>query len=359
MSKTTDYTHTNNPQSIHLAQMAVPFPEWVKGCPIPSAADFVKLASTAFADPEGRRLPLTSKEAAFYSAIDYFANADKYTEDTFEAIKSASEWFGISADIAPYAEAFAAVFEKKAADAEAPAPEVGRFAISTHLNGRDFRLLPLNDAYDIDKSAKDLLKMAGEGRIHYLMFVEASREIVKAASGSVELPPLVQAVGEERFPDLEKAARMIESRRSVVADHEGAFESYAGAVKAAAAGSITAEECMHKIAATDDALGVKYTYNSRARIPLPHDIVYGGPSAADVVKQASQLVMVQSVPVPLSVVQSIPAIDREFKLSKAASAELGTLLGADSNGIDLSLAVEKWAAEDRKELLRLALAASE
>lgn len=356
----TDYTHTNNPRSIYLAEMAVPFPQWVKGCPMPTSDGLVKLASVAFADRGRRLLPVHEKEAAFFSAVDYFANVDKYPESTFDYIKEACDHFGIGDDVAPYAEHFSNVFEKRASDA-APAPVTGRFAISTHLNGRDFKLLPLTDAYEITKSAKELVKMVDENRIHYLMFVDAAREIVKAATEACvvhELPGLVTHVGTPRFEDLDKAANMIESRRPLVGGFDGAFEEYTGAIKAAAAGKITPEDCMQKIAATDDVIGLRYNYNPRTRVPLPHDIVFGGPSLPEVEKAASENVMVRGVSVPFRVVRAIDGIAAQYNLTKSAADELLELRGAPGASL-LSLAVEKWASEDQKELLRLAVAVTD
>ena len=356
----TDYTHTNNPRSIYLAEMAVPFPQWVKGCPIPTADGLVKLASVAFADRGRRLLPVHEKEAAFFSAVDYFANVDKYPEATFAYIKEACDHFGIGADVAPYADHFSGVFEKRASDA-APAPAAGRFAISTHLNGNDFKLLPLNDAYEITKSAKDLVKMVDENRIHYLMFVDAAREIVKAAAEACvthELPGLVSHVGTPRFEDLDKAWNMIESRRPLVGKFDGAFEGYTSAVKEASAGKITPEQCMQKIAAIDDAIGLRYNYNPRTRVPLPHDIVFGGPSLPEVEKAAAANVMVRGVPIPFRVVRAIDGLTAHYKLTKSAAEELLELRVAPG-AAPLSLAVEKWASDDQKELLRLAVAVTD
>lgn len=353
----TDYTHTNNPRSLYLAEMAIPFPQWIKGSAILTSDGLVKLASVAFADRDRRLLPLHDKEAAFFSSVDYFANVGSYPETTFAYIKEACDHFDIGADVAPYAEHFAGVFEKRAASEETDASP-SRFAISTHLNGRDFKLLPLHDAYEITKSAKDLVKMVDENRIHYLMFVDAAREIVKAATEAAtlsDLPGLVVHVGTPRFEDLDKAANMIESRRPLVGGFEGAFEAYTSAVKEAASGVITPEECMQKIAATDDVIGLRYNYNPRSRVPLPHDIVFGGPSFPEVEKVAAMNVLVRGVAVPLRAVQQIPDIETEYQLSKSAASDLRSTAGA----VALSHSVAHWDDEDQKTLLRLALKAAE
>lgn len=353
----TDYTQTNNPRSLHLAELARPFPEWIKGSPIPVSEGLEKLADVAFASRAQRLLPIHTKEAVFFSAIDYFAHADQYPADTFGAIKEACEHFAIGPDVAPYADVFVGVFEKAASAAEPSAP-IGRFAIETHLNGHEFRLLPINDSYEVSKAASDLKLMVDERRIHYLMFVDAAREIVKAATeigADTPLPAVIDSVGALRFPDFEKAARLIESRRSVVAAHEGAYEAYTGTLAEAIAGAITADACMQKLAAIDDALDVAYNYSDRTRVPLPHTIVFGGPRVSDVEKAAAERVMVRDVPLPLTVVRKIPTIDIQFHLEKEAAQEL--LEMRDSGGaIPISLAVAQWNEPDQKALLRLAVA---
>lgn len=353
----TDYTRTNNPRSLHLADMAIPFPEWVQGTAIPTHTEFEKLASVAFADPKARRLPVSTKEATFFSAVDYFANVGNYPTSVFDCIKTASEWFGISKDIAPYAELFAERIEKSASEV---VKTPGKFAISTYLAEQEFRILPINDPHQVTKAASDLLKMVDENRIHYLMFVDAAREVVKAASevGSDQpLPHAIERVGAERFPDFEKAARMLESRRSVAARHEGAFESYLGAIRAAETGGITADECMQKIAAIDDALGIRQNLGLAAKIPAPHLVVFSGPSHAAVEKAAKTTAVIRGVALPLTAIDGIPAIQLEFKLSKAANADVINLL-AERDARPLSMAIDKWDITDQKELLRLAVAHS-
>lgn len=353
---TTDYTHTNNPRSISIAEMAIPFPEWIKGHPIPTAQGLEKLASVAFADRKNRLLPVHEKEAAFFSAIDYFANVGNYPEETFAQIKEACDHFEIGNDVAPYADYFAGVFEKRASE-EVPQVDPGRFAIETTLNGREFRLLPLNDAYEISKSAKDLGKMVDENRIHYLMFVDAAREIVKAAMDACvvhELPGLVVQAGTPRFEDLDKAASLIETRRELTKNHEGAFSEYEDALKQAASGEITPEDCMRKIAATDSAIGLRYNFNPRHPVPLPHNIVFCGPTLQEVEKAAAENVVIRGVPVPLTVLRNVDKLEAEYHLEKEASASFLELRDQES-AVPLSLEVGKWNETDQKTLLRLAL----
>ncbi len=355
----TDYSKTRNPRSLAIAEMAIPFPEWIKGRPIPTSEGFEKLASVAFADRENRLLPIFEKEAAFFSAVDYFANAGEYPEEVFDHIKEACAYFGIGADVAPYAEYFAGEFEKQAS-AETPSTLPGRFGIDTTLNGTHFRLLPLNDPYEIAKSARDLATMVDQNRIHYLMFVDAAREVVKAAADACvihEIPGLIVQAGTPRFEDLDKAASLIESRRSLVSNYPGAFSEYEEAVKQAAAGEISPEDCMRKIAATDSAIGLRYNFNPRHPVPLPHNIVFGGPTVEEVEKMAASHALIRGVPVPLEALRQIATVDAEFHLEKAAFDSFIALRSQES-AAPLSLEVAGWGESDQKALLKMAVEAN-
>ena len=202
--------------------------------------------------------------------------------------------------------------------------------------------------------------MVDENRIHYLMFVDAAREIVKAATEACvvhELPGLIVQAGTPRFEDLDKAASLIESRRELTKNHDGAFSEYEEAIKQAAAGEITPEDCMRKIAATDSAIGLRYNFNPRHPVPLPHNIVFCGPTLQEVEKVAAENVVIRGVPVPLTALRNVDKLDAEYHLEKEASASFLELRDQES-AVPLSLEVGKWNENDQKTLLRLALDAN-
>lgn len=352
--KASDYTHTRNPRSIYMATLARPFPEWAEHAPVPTSEQFEKKANQAFADADRRLLPITDRATTFFSAIDCLANVGDYSEATWERVKSACEHFGIAADVAPYAELFAAQVEKKASD-YAPA-YAGRFAIDEDFNGRRIRVLPLNDREQVRDSAAALVKMATENRIHYIQLVSASEEIVKAAADlGVKIPDIIFSCGEERLPDWEKAARLIESRGNCSGVTKEVMGEYRDLIKQAATGEITPTECLQKIAATDSAVGVRYRYAATTHVPLPHDIVFCGTSVAEAEKVASCDVLIRGHLVPLPAFKKIPAEDFVYRMPDAGTGRrLRDLIKNASDASDVSLAVAELAHRDQVTLLKLA-----
>jgi hypothetical protein len=348
-----DFTTANNPRFLHFAEVQRPFPDWVANAPIPSADEFEKCAASAFADRGRRLLPILSKEATFHSALDLFAHVEDYDAEVFERVKNACEFHGISADVAPYAEVFADSFEKNAAESAAP---TGRWAIDTELNGQRFQLLPLDDASSVSNSAYELAKMAGERRIHFLTLVPAAVEVVKAAAdhGAVGLPRLIVHLGSERFPDFEKAAELIEGREklSKTGDQATLRGLYQEAVKEAATGEITAEECMTKIAAIDDAAGLTYKLKESATFPNAADVIFTGPLVSEAEKQATLQVAIRDVLIPLEAVKTISLVEADFKLSKSAGESLRKNIETN-DAKDISLAVMSWEEKDQRTLLRI------
>ena len=348
----TDFTTSSNPRFLYFAELRRPFPDWVAAEPSPLAADFEKKSSAAFADTARRLLPISDKVATFHSALDLFAHADDYSSDVFDRVKSACEFFGIEEDIAPYADMFADRLEKSAADSQ---PDEGRFAIRETLNGTDFTLLPLNDASDVEASAHDLAKMAADRRIHFLMLVPAAQEVVKAASelGVNGLPELIVRLGAERVPNLEKAAGLIAGREAYCkgANQDVIREGYAEALA-----TEDPIEAMCKIAAIDDSIGLRYNYREGARIPLPNEIVFCGPTMFEIEKAAKENVSIGNVLIPLNDMKKIDPTEASFKLSKSAGDGFKACIDS-SDARDLSVAVMGWEDADARTLLRLAVAA--
>lgn len=351
-----DYTTSNNPKFLFYAELHHPFPDWVVAQPIPKASDFEKMASTAFADMKRRLLPVCTKEATFHSALNYMAHAADFSEEVADRIKNACDFFEISIDVAPYAEVFADKLEKEASAEQAPA---GRFAIDTTINGAHYQLLPINDSVDVSDSAFELAKMASENRIHFLNLLPAARVIVKAAEEhEVKVPTLISRVGTDRTINWEKAASLVAGRAglaTVDVDKSQLQQHYDSAVKEAAAGECTPDECIQKIAACDHAAGVRYNYGRTSTTPLPSEIVFCGPVTAEVEKMAKQHVVIGDVLIPLEEFRKIDMAAAEYKLSKEAAQSLLKVADTD-NALDIGVAVMGWDDDDQRTLLRLAAA---
>ena len=352
---TSDYTTSNNPQALYFAEIHQPFPDWVAAHPIPTADKFEKCASAAFADIDRRLLPVRDKVSTFHSAIDLFANAADYSAEVFNRIKNACEFHGIADDVAPYAELFASKVEKSAsADVCAP----GKFAINQEFNGVAYTLLPLNDAQDVKDSGHELAKMASDNRIHFVTLFPAAQEIAKAAAdfGVADLPGIVQRIGPARCANFEKAARLLEGREllSKSADQDALRQAYTDAVTEAATTN-DADGCVMKIAAIDDAAGIRYNYSAGSRVLLPSEIVYTGPLVADVEKAAAANVAVGDILIPLHELQKLDLLAADFKLSKEAAASLRNTINT-TDAKDVSIALMSWCDTDRRTLLRMAAA---
>jgi hypothetical protein len=351
-----DYTTLNNPKFLFFAELNHPFPDWVAAAPMPKTGDFEKMASTAFADQKRRLLPISSKEAAFHSALDYMARVGDYPEEAGDRIKEACEFYGITDDVAPYAEVFASRMEKEASD---ESPVVGRYAIDEIINGTHFRMLPLNDAVDVESSAAELAKMASERRIHFLQLLPAARAVVSAAEEyGVSLPVSVLRVGAARMANLEKTAKLIDGRAGFAApstDRATLQAAYDEVVKSASEGKIDADECVKQIAALDHAGGVEYNLRKQSHVLLPSEIVFCGPLESELEKLARTHVSVGDVVIPLDEFKKINRTEAEYKLSKSSAESLLKVIDSD-NAVDVSMAVMPWSDDDRRTLLRLAAA---
>lgn len=348
-------TYSTPPKYLFRAELHAPFPDWVVAEPMPTADQFSKQASIAFADQARRLLPISTKSATFHSALHIFANPNDFDESVFERVKEACAMHGIEQDIAPYASLFADELEKEAGLNEFVE---GRYAIDDQIGNEVFKLLPLNDAEDVTSSAMDLSKMASEHRIHILTLVPAAREIVKAAadySVGHKLPELITRLGKDRLPDADIAKKKIKGREMLCkeADIRGKIAAdYAEALEGV---EERPDESMAKIAAIDEAIGLRPNYKLSSVVPTPHAIVFSGDTMEAVEKTAKENVLVREVLIPMTAVKQIPAMDAAFKFSKSAAATLAKMASTD-DARDLSLAIEQWDEADQKTFLRLAAA---
>jgi hypothetical protein len=331
--------------------MHKPFPSWIADAPMPEAAEFVKRANTAFADPERRLLPICTKAAAFHSAIQIFAEPDDFDLATLDRVKEACAFYEIESDVLPYAELFLNEFDKSAALNE---PVEGRFALNDELNGTPLRLFPINDAFDVVDSANELAKMAGEHRIPLVTFVPTARTIIKAAAEhgvNQKLPSLVMRFGVERFPDADEAAKKIAGRELLCKDasiHAMLQRDYIAAIAEVEADP---EEAMLKIATIDQVAEISTSF-SNPFVPTAYDIVYGGPLVSEVEKAAKEHISVRDVLVPLQALEQVPTLELQYRLSKSAGEQLKGLAGV-KDAREFSVVIDKWTERDQKTLLRL------
>jgi len=350
----TDYTQTDNPRCLYAAAMSKAFPEWVTMDGIPSRKEVEGLSKKAFADTEERLLPIHTKTAAFYSALDYFSRPHEFSDDVYERVKQACDLHGITEEIPEYTQVFLDAFEKQAADYIVP--EKDKFAISFELDGQEIQLLPVNDAVEIESSSAELDKMAAEERIPHELAMDAARNIVKAAS-EAGLEDVVFGFaakhGIDRLPDMEKAATKIELRKQIVAEE---FKpKYDEIVKKASEGDIEPEEAVEAILELDKQANVVYDYvNPKHGVVAPELVIFGGITKKAAIQQTVDNVLVGDVAVPLDVWNKLRGDVVEFRMNKEASSAIVPTIGT-RDGSEASLAIMDMANDDKQQLLELLL----
>lgn len=348
-----DFTTDPNPRYLYVAELHHPFPEWVANAPVPSADQFTKKSSAAFADPSRRLLPIADKVSTFHSVINLLADVTSFPDSTFDRVKEACDFFGISEEVAPYADLFADRLEKSASVTATPV----QFAIDEEINGETYKLLPLADAMDIEDAGFSLAKMASDNRIHFVHFVNAARRVVKAATDHNvvnKLPEPILRVGSERAHNFEKAARLVEGRSDYArnGDPEIVKSAYAEALK-----ETDPDVAMNKIAAIDTAAGISHRYHAGAFLPLPSEIVFNGPLISEIEKVAREHAAIGNVLVPLQELKNVDRRALAFSLTKEAGEAIIRVLEDTDDASDVSLLVDSWADDDRRTLLRLAASA--
>ena len=354
-----DYTTDHNPTYLYLADLHCPFPAWISESPVPENGTFEKKASTAFADPKNRLLPITDRLSTFYSALNVMAKSEEFSDAAMDRVKSACVTYGIEADVLPYAGLFLDRLEK---EANAGKNTSCKFAIDTELNGSRIQLLPINDAMDVVSSASDLLKMAGERRIHYLQLLPACKEIYKAAADlgiQDRLPRLISEISTERMADFEKAAKLIKNRENSAKNNKDGVKElgkreYEDVITKGASGDYSPEECIEKIAAVDEFLQIPYRYRTALGVPLPHEIIANDAAWSDIEKTAADHLLVDDVVIPLQAVQKVSDTAADFRLSKQAAAEF-KIYRDETDARELSLKVSEWNSLDKGTLLKCIL----
>lgn len=333
-----DYTRTHNPVSLFKAAAVSPFPEWADMAPVPHIDGLSGLSDAAFAGREKRELPIHTKEASFFSMIDFLDNPEYFGLQVGERVKAACESFGIMGDMLPYLKEAELSFEKQAS--------AGEFAIDTVIGETPVKLFPVNNAEDVREAVTGLTKMAQEKRIDYTLMREASMKVLeKAAAFGESAGTLVSSYAVTRFTDPEKSASLIASRGKDAAE-QGAYNTIVDEL----AKGLDPEEAVLKIAAADMAFGYGNRLFQSTRL-RPHEIVYCGEDISTLTKAASSVVEIMDVLVPVSALAAIDKHDIEFGLSKSAAATFDPDAPADQ----LSAAIDSWSDADKKTLLYLAV----
>lgn len=338
----TDYTREAVPKAIYRARRFQEFPEWARALPlVPEGLE--KKASAAFAWSDRRLLPIHDRHATFLSALDMFEHLDEYPEQVVERVKKAVEIHELRDDLAPYAEHLAETHEKQAA-----APE-SSYALVIEKDDDQITLFPTDDPDRLRSSLSELCKMAGERRIPYLRFVEASRNLVKRAQEldvTDEVPASVMHAGIDRQPDPNKASWLLEKRASEVAEGGEEYRDLAGEVEE----GLDPWEALGKMASIDQRLGVRYRYTATGAHRMPHAVIFCGPPTELMTKAAAETVFTEHSAIPLQAFRDIPENVLLARLGREAGE---TVLDVRGDGPSMTAAMEKLAGDRRRELLKM------
>lgn len=352
-----DYTHRGNIPHFNRARAFQPFPEWVGN--VPTASQFVRMSKEAFADKDSRVFPVSNPTATFYSALDAFYRADEVQPEVLDRVKAACAMFDIEASVCPYLDFFADDLEKSAS-----AP-VDVFALDLTLHGTDVRMLPVNDVESVVKSASDLHDMLESWRIPYLLARPAALTIVKTAAelgvDMRRIPTAVLDMGTERAARSGGDLRHELSKRASWGRHD---EEATSAQYFAAADEFDetgdADILLHKIASIDMLTEIYRHYrfsDQHGHVPMPHALVFNGPTTAEIEKMAKVHVVVNDITIPLAAFANVDPTEAEFKLTKRASSAVREML-AYQDARDVTLEVANWSDDDRSTLCRLLVAAN-
>lgn len=298
-------------------------PEWAVNAPMPSQAEFSKLANAAFADPGNRLLPVHNRECTLWSAAYVAAHPAWYPEGSTERVKAAAAALGVDAEF----DTIQTFWNSQIEDVKQASAPVEKAAFALTLDdGEPFGmpagrvdLLPCHDEWHIERSAEELDKAASAGTFPPELVISAAAGLCKAAA-SVQcadvLPRLVSRIGQDRFPDWSKAARLLGDRRQKVGDGYRAYEEL---IKLGSDQPELSELVISGLRDLDTQFNLRYWGAKLASVVSPWEAVYSGPLISEIEKMADTHVVLAGALVPVEVLASIETeeIDRNFGKSAA------------------------------------------
>jgi hypothetical protein len=351
-----DFVKDQNPKPIYLADELVGLPEYVKTASQILPDDLVNLADVAFGVPSLREYPVHTKEATWLSAAYAMGSgawhADAHLEQT---VRKAAALHEIEPDLQKLEDAFAAQNKQ----ASAPTP---RFALSVDFGdtaGLGLQhFYEINDPYQITKAARDMVNDLSDGRLRIEFFQPAAVELIKAArSHDMDLGDIhmqVRCLGEERLPDFESALQVAELRKSAGVPEE-AIELYKEAARGAQTEPEQIPRWLDLWLDMDATYGVKYSSHQ----PDPFQAFFAGDLLSDIDKAASEMVLINDVLIPASVLPAVTedAVRKNFR--KEAADKLAQAIGcAVQNPSQATQIFDSLPRGTNKEFLTLVLAAA-
>jgi hypothetical protein len=310
--------------------------------------DLDKLASVAFADTHGRRLPLHSKRATFVSALEAYLG--DFTPGAWEVrLKTACHAYDITEDVKRAIRVLRPVEEEP--EKQASAETDTRFALVLQVAPDEppAGFYPLHTPAFVEHSVEKLAKDLREQRLPESWLQQAAVKLVKAAGdfgiNALRLPAVVRELGEERLPSVEYLRVQAERRAEDFGPEAGEF--YKSAAESALGGAVAVEDAAHLWELADRKLGVSYG----ERFARPVAAFSSGVRKSDIAKRAASLVELAEVTVPFVAIQTLPDTSL-LRFDKKAAASISAAKTA-KDGLQATQHLNLLEADEQLELLRL------
>lgn len=350
---TKDFVSDENPAIFLYLSERNGIPEYVYDSARITSAETEGLNKVAFADPLNRLFPCHTKAACWNSAAYYAANGGGEGEVKESILKMAGT-HGIREDV----EKVFSLFEEAMAKKASAEPE-RKYALNLDFGGFQGRgvenFYPINTESEIFSSAEDAAKAYRAGSIPMPAMRKIAMQIVAAADEMEypigELPADVKHLGVRRLPNPSYAETLLMTRKDASCD-TAPYEDAIGTLKVAFSNPAidkellmqVAEDAAEKIYRLDKEAGVSY---DKRTMPDPYDLIFSGPTVADMHKAAASLVAIRDVTVPVADLINLKeeTIDKHFSAASARLIkEARAAVAAEANEETCAIAHQKIAS---------------
>jgi hypothetical protein len=274
-----------------LKETLTDLPETIK-----SAADELlgedvdRYADSAFADMYNREFPIFSKEATLWSYL-YSLVEKPQTKQACIRLNGAVNSYGLRSE----ADKYAAIFNEKQKQA---ADKQIEYALIVSDGDTIHTYYPIDNSLHVEESAKQAANDYYDGRISRELFVDASRELFKAAEAfdiQYMLPRSVVSVGEERLGDRDALLDLLQKRAELT--KEEGYTSIAEALP-------EDPDQEHFKQAADLTSRLDEIYDLGVDAPDVYTTTFRGLRIDELRKQAARSFMVDDLVLPVSALRT-------------------------------------------------------
>lgn len=320
----TDFVSDTNPAIfLHLSEKGL-IPSYTMESDCQTMDKLAAQHDCTFADPGNRLFPCHTKADCWKSAA-YFAGNNLKDESIKDNIIKMASVHGITEDVEKVFDSFKNEFETIA-----PAqPAICKYACVVDYAGYQGLgkegYYPINNYAEIVDSAETLNDEYQHNRVNISMMRKIACNIMEAAEEHgvipTDIPRTVRDFGVRRLPDPYAATTLIGCRKQASVDmapYLHVLQTLAEELTKAAswqAGMELADSAANEIVSLDRQNGIAYNRS----MMTPFEVLFTGPTVADMHKAAACLVRVHNVSVPVADLVNIPGevIDVNFSADDA------------------------------------------